>query len=320
MKVLVTGATDAIGPAVVEALLSYGDDPVVVARDESKARVLLGHGIETVRVDLLDHEQVEAMVAAVRPEAIIHQATALNSQLPITKFAELFHETNRLRTIGTANLVRAAKRQGIAKMVGQAFCGWPYAKTGAPVVAETHPFDTALPEQLRETSEALQYLEATVTGELSGGVALRYGGFYGPRTSFHRHGSIVSQLSKRQFPIIGRGTGWWSFIHVADAATATVKALDPEVRGIFNIVDDDPAPVRDWLPYLCACVGAKSPLTIPRWVGRLVAGDHVVSMMNDLRAGSNQKAKALLDWRPHYASWRSGFEETFGPAATKASP
>jgi nucleoside-diphosphate-sugar epimerase len=318
MKVLVTGATGAVGPAVVNQLVESGHAPVVVARNEHKARSVLGRGIRVVSADLLDAAQVDALVEASEPDAIVHQATALNSQVPITRFRELFRETNKLRTLGTDHLVAAASKYGVPKIVAQAFCGWPYAKFGGPVIDETHPFDTALSPQLRETSEALQHLEAAVTGGATEGVALRYGGFYGPRTSFDTAGSVVEQLRRRSFPMIGAGTGWWSFIHVADAAMATVSALKPGVRGIFNIVDDDPAPVREWLPYLCSLLRAPSPLGIPSWLGRLVAGDHVVSMMNDLRAGSNKKAKAALSWSLRYPSWRAGFADTFQPASRAA--
>ncbi len=316
MRVLLTGATGAIGPAIIDVLLERGHQVVAMVRDEEKAHRMFRQRVDLVKADVLDRLAVADAVAAAQPHAIIHQATALARNIPMTQFARLFKETNLIRTAGTDNLLAAAGLHGIGKIVAQSFCGWPYAQHENPVVSEDHPFDPQPAKQLRESSAALQHLEAAVIGNSPGGVALRYGGLYGPGTAFSGAGGTIGLIRDRKFPLIGKGTGWWSFIHTTDAATATVAALEPSIGGIYNIVDDDPAAVSDWLPTLAAQLGAKPPLHVPVWLGRLVAGDHLVDLLNNVCAGSNKKAKADLAWSLRYPSWRNGFAEAFGGQGT----
>jgi nucleoside-diphosphate-sugar epimerase len=310
MKILLTGATGAIGKAVTASLVRHGHEVTGLVRNAAKGASLTAQGAQFAAGDVLDREQVAAIVGELRPDAIVHEATALASNVPLTRFDELFALTNRLRTEGTDNLLAAARQAAVPKMVIQSYCGWPFAKFGDPVAPETHPFDAALPWRQRDTSYALQYSEAAVMEAPLEGVALRYGGFYGPGTSLCANGSMIRDLRRRRLPIIGKGTGWWSFIHVADAAAATLAALQPGISGIFNIVDDEPAQVCEWLPYLARLAAAPAPLHVPRLVGTALAGSTVVSMMTAARAGSNAKARRELGWQPAHASWRQGFAES----------
>lgn len=311
MKIVLTGATGAIGSALTRQLLEAGHSVVGFVRSAAAGEKLQAMGAAHRPCDLLDQEDVGAAIRAERPDAIVHQATALGADIPYTRFAQLFATTNRLRTQGTDNLLSAALDAEVGKLIIQSFCGWPFAKFGPPAAAETHPFDTALPRQQRQACYALQYAEAVVNEAPLDGVALRYGGFYGPGTAVCRGGSIVADIRRRRMPIIGGGTGWWSFVHVEDAAAATVAALAPGVRGIFNIVDDEPAQAREWLPQLAKLAGAPPPLRLPRLIGHL-AGAHIVSMMTETRGGLNAKARCDLDWQLRYPSWREGFAASLG--------
>jgi nucleoside-diphosphate-sugar epimerase len=225
-------------------------------------------------------------------------------------FDRSFALSNRLRTEGTDNLLAAARDTGVTRFIAQSFCGWPYERTGAWVKSETEPLCADPPQELHRTLDAIRYLEMAVTGSPSPeGIVLRYGAFYGPDTGMLNR-ALVEQISRRRVPLIGDGSAWWSFLHVEDAAEATALAIERGQPGsIYNIVDDDPAPVRNWLPALAEMLGAKPPLHVPSWIARLFAGEHLVVMMTEARAGSNAKAKRELGWQPAHPSWRQGFAE-----------
>ena len=231
------------------------------------------------------------------------------------RFDREFEATNLLRTQGTTNLVAAAQASGARRLVAQSFAGWPYARTGGLVKTEDDELDPDPPAKFHGTLEAICYLEHTVlTVEGIEGVVLRYGWFYGPGTSLGEGGKYLEVIRRRQFPIIGDGTGVWSFIHLEDAAAATVAAVTHGAPGLYNVVDDDPAPVREWLPYLAECLGVKPPMRAPAWLGKLLAGDLVVALMTEARGASNAKARRELDWAPGYPSWRDGFPDWAKPA------
>jgi 2-alkyl-3-oxoalkanoate reductase len=231
------------------------------------------------------------------------------------KVAEFFAMTNRLRTEGTDHLLAAGRAVGARRFVAQSYAGWPFARTGGPVKSETDPLDPTPPQAMRETLDAIRHVEDAVTGaDWVDGIVLRYGGFYGPGTSVSSdpRAEMSENVRKRKFPVVGNGAGMWSFVHIADAATATVAAIESGAPGIYNVVDDEPAPVREWVPALASALGAKPPRRLPRWLGRLVAGEAATVMMTEIRGASNAKAKQELGWQPRYASWRQGFAEGLG--------
>jgi 2-alkyl-3-oxoalkanoate reductase len=294
---------------LVPALLTRGYEVVGTTRTPSKTNTLAQLGARALVLDILDGDSVMRAARDVRPDVIVHQATALPASLDMRKFAQAFAPTNRLRTEGTHHLVTAARACG-ARIVAQSFAGWPYAREGGPVKSEDDPLDRHPPAALRSTLEAIRTLESAVLE--AQGTVLRYGGFYGPGTSLTARGAHVDLVRRRQFPIIGRGTGIWSFAHIEDVAEATAHTIGQGATGIYNVVDDEPAPVAEWLPYMAQLLGAKAPLRVPRWVGRLMVGDHVVVLMNDVRGASNAKIKQRLGWRPKYATWRDGFRAALG--------
>ncbi|MHB8295517.1 MAG: NAD-dependent epimerase/dehydratase family protein [Acidimicrobiales bacterium] len=254
-------------------------------------------------MDGLDQASVTAAVAGARPEVIIHQMTALAGVSDLRHFDRTFASTNRLRTEGARYLLDAARRAGVRRLVAQGFTGWPNERGGSPVKDETSPLDPHPPNAMRQTLEAIAELEQTVTAATGvEGLVPRYGNFYGPGSA-----ALLDAVRRRKLPVVGGGAGLWSFIHVADAADATIAALDRGTPGVYNIVDDDPVPAAVWIPYLAEVAGAKSPLHVPVWVGRLAAGEGVVSMMTKARGSSNAKAKSVLGWTPSHASWREGF-------------
>jgi nucleoside-diphosphate-sugar epimerase len=317
MKIFLTGATGAIGKALTRQMVQAGHEVVGLVRSGNKGAQVEAQGGGFVIGDMLDPQDVRAAVRRVRPDAIVHEATALGGGIPITKFDEMFALTNQMRTKGTDYLLAAAADCDVRKIVVQSFCGWPLAKFGGAAADERHPFDAALPARQRSTSYALQYCEAAVAEAPTEGVALRYGGFYGPGTSICPGGSTVEDVLHRRLPLIGDGGGYWSFIHIEDAAAATLAALEPGRHGVYNIVDDAPARVREWVPYLAQLVGAPAPLHLPKFIGRL-AGPHVVSMMTDVRGGSNAKARRELGWAPRYGNWRDGFAASFAVVGERA--
>jgi nucleoside-diphosphate-sugar epimerase len=312
MKVFVAGATGAIGKQLVPLLVANGHDVVGMTRTEAKRDQLRRLGAQPVVADALDADAVGRAVGEAEPDVIVHQLTAIPPAVDMRRFDREFALTNRLRREGTDHLLSAGRAVGVKRVVAQSNAGVPYARTGGPVKAEDAPLDQDPPAVMREGLDAIRHLEAAVTGApWTEGLALRYGWFYGPGTSIALDppGSQIELLRKRQLPIVGRGTGVWSFIHIEDAATATLAAVEGGSAGVYNVVDDEPAPVSDWLPALAAAVGAKRPMRVPRWVGRLAAGETAVMAMTELRGAANDKAKRGLGWQLRYPSWRQGFVE-----------
>jgi 2-alkyl-3-oxoalkanoate reductase len=320
MKVFLTGGTGAIGKALLPLLLKHGHTVTALVRNNDKGRAVAAAGAKAVVADPLSREDLIDVVVDARPEIIIHQLTALTGAGNFKKFDREFALTNRFRTEVTDTLIAAARKAGTQRLIAQSFCGWPFARDGGPVKTEDDPLDPNPAPSFIRTLHAIQHLEKAISNATDlQAIALRYGLFYGPNTSVMRGTPTVEMVRKRRFPIVGSGAGVWSFIHVDDAATATVAAVTNGAPGIYNIVDDEPAPVSQWLPYLSAVLGCKPPLRVPVWLGRLFIGDAGVAMMTNVRGGSNAKAKRELQWQPKYASWRHGFVDLFAPGAVEAS-
>ncbi|HXS47876.1 MAG TPA: NAD(P)-dependent oxidoreductase [Solirubrobacterales bacterium] len=307
MKVLVAGASGAMGKQLLPRLAAAGHEVVGMTRSVGKVEAVRALGAVPAIADALDPEQVARAVAEAEPEAIVHQLTALSGSLDLRHFDRDFALTNRLRTEATDHLLSAGRAVGVRRFIAQSYAGWPFARRGGPVKTEDDPLDPAPVEAMRRTLEAIRHLETAVTGaEWTVGIALRYGGFYGPGTSLAADGEHAEMIRRRKFPVVGDGGGVWSFVHIEDAADATVAALEHGHRGVYNIVDDEPAPVREWLPAVASTLGAKPPRRVPRWVGRLLAGEAVAVMMTEVRGASNAKAKRELGWQPRHPSWRDG--------------
>ena len=308
MRVFVAGATGAIGRQLVPRLVAAGHEVTGMTRSEAKQRMIRELGAAPVVVDALDREQVADAVGSARPEVIVHQLTAIPATLDMRHFDRDFALTNRLRTEGTDHLLSAARAIGVGRFVAQSYGAWPYARTGGPVKSEEDPLDPTPARAMRESLAAIRDLETAVLGaDWTEGIVLRYGAFYGPATSMAPGTEQVELVRRRKFPLVGDGGGVWSFIHVADAAEATVAAIEHGSRGVYNVVDDDPAPVAEWLPALAQELGAKKPVRVPRFIGRLFAGEAGVVMMTEIRGASNAKAKRELAWHPAHTSWRQGF-------------
>jgi nucleoside-diphosphate-sugar epimerase len=309
MKVFVAGATGALGKQLVPLLVARGHDVVGMTRTEAKTDQLRSVGAQPVVADALDTDAVGRAVGEAEPDVVVHQLTAIPPKINMRHFEREFALTNRLRTEGTDNLLSAGRAVGVRRFVAQSNAGL-YARTGGPIKREDAPLDDDPPPEMERGLAALRHLEAAVTGaRWTEGLVLRYGWFYGPGTSIALAplGSQIELIRKRQLPIVGGGTGVWSFIHIEDAAAATVAAVEGGPAGIYNVVDDEPAPVSEWAPVLAAAVGAKRPLRVPRWVGRLAAGDWATVAMTELRGAANGKAKHELGWLLRYPSWRQGF-------------
>ena len=314
MKVFVAGATGALGRPLAAQLVEHGHEVVGMTRSESKQDLLRDLGARPVVADALDPDAVARAVAEAEPEVIVHQLTAIGAFNP-RHMERDFAPTNRLRTEGTDNLLSAGQAVGVKRFVAQSFAPWVFARSGGPVKSEEDPLDTDPPAQVRTTLEAIKYLEQAVTeADWTEGIALRYGGFYGPGTSIGLDppGEQVEMIRARKFPLAGEGTGVWSFIHIDDAAAATVAAIEHGRRGVYNVVDDEPAPISEWLPELAKAVGAKPPRRVPLWLGRLAGGDVAAVMMTELRGASNTRAKRELGWKLRYPSWREGFARGLG--------
>jgi nucleoside-diphosphate-sugar epimerase len=308
MKVLVAGATGVVGQQLLPLLVANGHQVGGLARSERSQQEVARLGGTPVPADALDAGSVLEAVQRYRPEVIVHQLTALSGSLDLRHFDRSFALTNRLRTEGTDHLLAAGRAVGVRRFVAQSYTGWPFARTGGPVKTELDPLDDAPPAGMRQSLQAIRYLERTVTeADWTEGIVLRYGSFYGPGTSMSPDGEHCQQILDRKFPVVGKGGGVWSFTHVADTAQAALTAIERGRRGIYQIVDDDPAPVGEWLPEIAAELGAPAPWHVPRWVGRLLAGEVFVSMMTDVRGASNAKAKRELGWQPVYPSWRGQF-------------
>lgn len=320
MKVFVAGATGALGRQLVPQLVARGHEVVGMTRSAAKQDLVRSLGARPVVADALDPDAVAQAVASAEPEVIVHQLTALSGTMSVREMrhperSSAATMTNRLRSEGTDHLLAAGRAVGARRFVAQSFTAFRWARTGGPVLTEADAFDPNPPGALRTVQEGILYLERAVTTiEWGEGLALRYGGFYGPGTSISLAPDAVmaAPIRKRRFPIIGDGGGVQSYIHIEDAAAATAVAVEHGRPGIYNIVDDDPAPVRDWLPELARALGAKPPRRIPRWLARLAAGETATIMMTDVRGASNEKAKRELGWTPRYASWRQGFVQGLG--------
>jgi nucleoside-diphosphate-sugar epimerase len=315
MKVFVAGATGVLGRKLVPQLVARGHDVVGMTRSASKQDLVRSLGARPVVADALDPDAVAQAVASAEPEVIVHQLTALSGDFDMRHIDRFFETTNRLRTEGTDHLLAAGRAVGARRFVAQSFAGWPAIRTGGPVKDEDAPYDPDPPKQVRGNLAAIRHLEEAVTGAgWLEGVVLRYGGFYGPETTLSADPAAAhtAAVRKRQFPVVGGGAGVWSFVHVDDAAAATAIAVERGQPGIYNVVDDDPAPVREWLPALANELDAKPPRRVPRWLGRLLAGEAATVMMTDVRGASNEKAKRELGWTPRYASWRQGFAQGLG--------
>ena len=318
MRILVAGATGAIGLELVPQLIAAGHSVVGTTRTAAKAEIIKRMGAEPAIADGLDAPTIRAAVIAAKPEIIIDQMTDLADVTDLRHFDRAFAATNRLRTEGTDFLLAAAREAGVKRFIAQSFCGWTYGRGGEEIKTEADALDPDPPQELRRTLQAIQHLEGAVTGSANPeGIVLRYGSFYGPDTGMLSR-AMIDQVRRRRVPLIGGGGGRWSFIHVDDAAAATVAAVERGKPGdIYNIVDDEPADVSEWLPALAAMVGARPPIRVPAWLGRLFAGEHLVSMMTEVGAGSNAKARQELGWQPAHPSWRRGFAEIASRATTQ---
>lgn len=307
MKIFVAGATGAIGQQLVPRLVASGHEVHAMTRTESKQAALYGQGAVPVVADALKPDQVAAAVATAQPEVIIHELTAIPDTLDMRHFDRDFALTNRLRTEGTDNLLSAGHAVGVQRFIAQSFFA-AYARPGAAVKTEDDPLDPAPAKEMRGVVAAIRHLEAQVLGAgWTDGIVLRYGGFYGPGTSITTGSAQVEMIRSGKFPVVGGGRGVWSFVHIGDAADATVAAVERGSRGAYNIVDDDPAPVAEWLPALAREIGAKKPRRVPRFLGRLFAGEAGVMMTTEVCGTSNAKAKRELGWQPAHPTWRQGF-------------
>jgi len=320
MHIFIAGAGGAVGRSLIPLLTDHGHTVTGTTRSPEKAAVLRGLGAEPVVLDGLDRSAVVDAVATARPDAIVHQMTALAGLTDLRRFERAFAATNRLRTEGTQHLLEAARSNGVERFVAQGYAGWPSARTGGPVKTEDDPFDPDPPAAMRSTLDAMRRQEALV-GE-AGGTVLRYGGFYGPGTGLAPGGEQWEAIRARKLPVVGDGGGVWSFCHIEDAASATRAALERWTPGaVYNVCDDDPARVSEWLPAIAAAIGARPPRHVPRWVGRLM-GEHLVSLMCEVRGASNAKIRRELDWSPSRPSWREGVAELAGvtpPAPARAA-
>jgi nucleoside-diphosphate-sugar epimerase len=309
MRVFVAGASGAIGTRLVPQLIDREHEVIGTSTSPGNAELVRSLGAEQVVLDLLDARAVRKAILESEPEVIVHQATALADLRFSRNFDRSFAQTNRLRTEGTDALLAAARETGVRRFVAQSFASYRYAREGGPVKTEDDPLDPNPLPTTRESQAAMRYLDQAVTD--AGGVALRYGGFYGAAND-----GLVEPVRKRQFPIVGDGGGISSFIHLDDAAAATVLALERDAAGIFNVVDDDPAPAREWLPVLANALGAKPPRRVPRWLARLVAGEAAVMIGTEARGASNAKAKRELGWTLRNPSWRQGFVTAYASSAS----
>jgi 2-alkyl-3-oxoalkanoate reductase len=317
MKIFLAGATGAVGKRLLPMLVANGHQVTATTTTPAKVANLRAAGAaDAVVVDGLDRDAVIRAVTAARPDAIVHQMTSLASMRSLKRFDEEFALSNRLRTEGARHLIEAAHAAGVQRFVAQSYTGWNNIREGGRVKTEDDPLDPSPANGMGQTLDAMRQLESMVTGATDIiGIILRYGSFYGPGTSLAPDGDIFATIRKRQFPIVGDGAGVWSFIHIDDAARATLIASERGPAGIYNIVDDEPVEASVWLPELARLLGAKPPRHVPVWLGRLFIGDPGVSMMTRIRGSSNAKARRVLHWEPAYPSWREGFRQVLRAAA-----
>ena len=309
MKIFLAGATGVMGRHLIPALVGAGHEVVGTTRSAGKSDGIRAAGAESVVLDALDRDAVLRAVAQAGPDVVIHQLTAIGKS-DFKRFDDAFTGTNELRTQGLDYLLEAAQRAGAKRFIAQSFTGWPNPHSGSAVKTEDDPLDPKPAANSVQSLAAIRHVESTLRAATGiDGLALRYAFFYGPGTSFDRGAEIYEAVAKRRMPIVGGGTGVFSFIHIRDAARATAIAVERGDPGVYNIVDDDPAPVSTWLPYYAEIIGAKRPLRAPAWLVRPMLGEFGVAMMTTMRGSSNAKAKAELGWTPSYPSWRDGFSE-----------
>jgi len=313
MRVFVAGASGALGSRLVPQLIDAGHDVVGTHNSPASAELLRTLGAKPVLLDLLDAGSVRKAVLENEPEAIVHQATALANAKWGRNFDKVFARTSELRTKGTDALLAAAREAGVRRFLAQSFASYRYAREGGPVKTEDDPLDPTSPANAQQSFAAMTYLERTVAE--AGGITLRYGVFYGAAND-----GLIEPVRKRQYPIVGGGGGITSWIHLEDAAAATVLALGRDGPAIYNIVDDEPAPAREWLPVLAQALGAKPPRRFPTWLARLIAGEAAVVMGTDARGAFNAKAKRELGWTLRYPSWRTGFPAVYSALAVADGP
>jgi nucleoside-diphosphate-sugar epimerase len=311
MRVFVAGASGALGRHLVPQLIQAGHEVIGTHHSPASAALLETLGAEPVRLDLLDARAVHAAVLAARPDAIVHQATALADITFGRSLDKTFTTTTRLRTEGTDTLLAAAREAGVRRFVAQSFAPYVYARDGGPVKTEADPLDQSPPPNTSRTYAAISHLEQATTA--FGGIALRYGGFYGAAND-----ALIEPVRKRRFPVVGDGGGIFPWLHLDDGAAATVAALTRTGPAIYNIVDDEPAPVRIWLPVLASALGAQPPRHVPAWLARLAAGPAAVILATQARGAANARAKAELGWTPRYPTWRTGFPAAYEAIRTSA--
>jgi nucleoside-diphosphate-sugar epimerase len=316
MRVFVAGASGAIGQRLLPQFVARDHQVVATTRSVEKMDRLRGLGVEPLVMDGLDAGSVGEAVARAEPDVIVHQMTALAGVNELKHFDDGFAVTNALRTSGTDHLLAAAEAVGVRRFVAQSYTGWPNAREGGAVKTEDDPLDPRPPAAQAKSLAAIGYLERAVRNAPVEGIVLRYGSLYGPGAS----DSLVDLVRARKLPLVGDGGGVWSWIQVDDAATATVAAVEGGPSGIYNIVDDEPASVAVWLPYLAECVGAQAPRRIPAWLARPIIGAVGISMMTQVRASANARAKVDLRWRPHWKSWRDGFRNGLDEPSRLARP
>lgn len=310
MRVFVAGASGALGRPLIPQLVAAGHEVTGMTRREDRAEEISAAGATAAVCDVFDREAVESAVAAARPEAVVHALTALPAKMDWKK--DPIGPTNRVRTEGTRNLIAAAQAAGARRIVAESVAFF-YAPFGDWVKDEEAPlFESALPPFAEAVGALLDLERQVIRAEGLEGVVLRYGWFYGPGTHFASDGSQADETRRRRLPIVGEGSGTFSFVHVEDAAAATVAALSGGPPGIYNVVDDEPAPMREWVPLYAEALGAKPPRRVPVWLAKLVAGRAIAANATELRGASNEKAKRELGWQPRYASWRQGFDEALG--------
>jgi nucleoside-diphosphate-sugar epimerase len=307
MRIFVAGATGSIGRPLVALLVRRGHEVIGSTRHPERQGEIRQAGASSVVMDGLDGASVKQAVTRAQPDVVVHQLTAIPPDASIKHFDDAFATTNRLRTEGTDHLLEAARSAGARRFVAQSYAAWPYERSGAAVKSEGDPLDPDPPAEQQRTLAAIRYQESVVLDDPDlEGVALRYGAFTGPGTPFGEGGMVREAVRRRRFPLVGSGDGIWSFVHVDDAAEATALASE-RGRGIYNVVDDHPAPVRAWLPGLAEITAAKPPRHVPTWLARMMIGDVGVSLMTRIRGASNAKIKRELGWQPRHAGWRAGF-------------
>jgi 2-alkyl-3-oxoalkanoate reductase len=312
MRVFVAGATGAIGKRLVPRLVEAGHQVTAITRSKEKLGRLYDLGAEAVVCDVFDAGRLGSVVARAEPEAVINELTDLPQSLNPRKLKEYYAANNRVRREGTRNLLDAARGGGFRRFIVQGAAYW-YAPTGGPVKTEEAPLYLDASPPLGPAVKTIKEVEeAVLSADGLEGIVLRYGMFYGPGTWYAKDGDVGRQVRKRRYPIIGHGGGTYSFIHIDDAASATVVALERARPGVYNVVDDDPATAAEWMPLYAEALGARRPPRVPAFLARLIAGDALVRWMLGLRGASNEKIKEELGWQPQYESWRRGFLEDFG--------